>query len=196
MRSFYFVLLPVLFLIATLASCSKDDSVRNLEIPEKPINPLINTTWSSEYTGADESGSVVLYLFMLGFDESEAALSMTQIVVGAYDYGMLSYYLPYDYTFDSDANEFLMYGKEGGFVTNGEDIIYFEDQGFEIWDTHGYLNEEAGYIVFWLSDDSESIIFYPSENNNKAYDFKSQQKDRHNIEDIELLLKRVESALK
>lgn len=86
--------------MTVITSCGKDNVIP--DIPEEHQNPLLNTVWSTEYTGSDEYGNVVSYLFMLGFQEDEASLSMTQIVVGTSGYGMLSYFLPYDYIYNSD----------------------------------------------------------------------------------------------
>lgn len=129
--------------------------------PEKK-NPLINTAWSTEYTGSD-NGDVVSYLFMLGFQEDEASLSMTQIVVGSSEYRMLSYFLPYNYTYNPNTRQFIMNGKHGGFVTNGEDIIYFDEQGVEPIDSYGYLNPDGESVTFWLSEDTDPLIFYLDE---------------------------------
>lgn len=132
-----------------------------------PINnPIINTTWSSEYTGTDEYGNVVSCLFMLGFQEDEASLSMTQIVVGSSEYKMLSYFLPYDYTYNPNTRQFIMNGKHGGFVTNGEDVIYFDEQGVEPIDSYGYLNSGEKSIIFWLSEDTDPLVFNLDEEDN------------------------------
>lgn len=152
--------------MAVVVSCSKDNVSSEIP-PEEPRNPLINTVWSTEYTGPDGNGNVVSYLFMLGFKDDEATLNMNQIIVGSsWDYAMISFVLPYDYTYNPDTREFIMTGKNGGYVTNGEDTIYFDEQGVEPIDSYGYLNSDEKSVTFWLSEDTDPLVFYLDEENN------------------------------
>lgn len=186
-----FVWIIIGAVMTVITSCGKDNVIP--DIPEEHQNPLLNTVWSTEYTGSDEYGNVVSYLFMLGFQEDEASLSMTQIVVGTSGYGMLSYFLPYDYTYNSDTRQFIMIGKHGGFVTDGEDIIYFDDQGIEPIDSYGYLNSGEKSVIFWLSEDTDPLVFHLDEEDNSISQIKCDSigsKSAGTMHDVFKLLKR------
>ena len=160
---------------------------KNTKYYEPPKNLMENTSWEIK-TAFYENGVLINYLVILSFKESEALLSLNQISINSsWEAGMLSYMLPYDYTFDDKANNFTMYGKEGGFVTNGEEIIYFEDIGFKIWDAHGYLNDSGKSITFYFSDDIEPLILFPSDGYSNKADAGLHAGGSLNMRNIDLL---------